>query len=216
MTDMTPYLPGFLAAYSILFVAALSPGPSVAMLIGVATREGRAPALMATCGIACGSITLNILTMLGVGLLLAQSAFAMSLLRVLGAMYLLWLAYGAFRKAINPPEFHLIPVAPQTGLRHFLTGYLLQVTNPKAVAFWVAIASIGATSGGGALIVFAFVLGAFIISFACHGIWAVALSSAPIRTAYAASRSWVEAALGGFLAFAAFKLATGDINSPTR
>ena len=52
MKDLGIYLPGIIAAYSILVVGASSPGPSVAMLIGLATGHGRRPALVATLGIA--------------------------------------------------------------------------------------------------------------------------------------------------------------------
>lgn len=210
MTEILTYLPGFIAAYSILFVAASSPGPAVGMLIGIATSEGRSPALMATLGIALGSTTINILTILGVGLILSQIAWGMSALRIIGAIYLLWLAYGAFKKAINPPKFQTQMSPRQAPLKHFLTGYLLQVTNPKAIAFWLAIASVGATKGADISIVALFVAGAFFISFTCHGAWAVALSANPIRTAYAKARRWIEGALGAFFSFAAYKLATSE------
>ncbi|WP_299847105.1 LysE family translocator [uncultured Roseovarius sp.] len=211
MVDLAPYLPGFIAAYAILLVGASSPGPSVAMLIGVATSQGRAPALMATLGIAVGSMTINLLTMLGVGLILSQAAWAMSLMRLIGALYLLYLAYGAFRRALNPPAFQEVITERRSGLRHFLRGYLLQVSNPKAIAFWLAIASIGAVEGAGVGIIALFVVGAAAISFLCHGAWALALSAAPVRRAYAAGRRWIEAGLGVFFTFAAFKLATEKI-----
>jgi ABC-type dipeptide/oligopeptide/nickel transport system permease component len=95
-----------IAAYAILLVGAASPGPAVAMLVGIATEQGRGPSLMAAFGIAVGSMTLNILTLLGVGLLLSQAAWAMSALRVLGAAYLVYLAYGALRKALRPPALN--------------------------------------------------------------------------------------------------------------
>ncbi len=208
MVDLSPFLPGFIAAYAILLVGASSPGPSVAMLIGVATTQGRAPAMMATLGIATGSLTINLLTMLGVGLILSQAAWAMSILRLIGAAYLLYLAYGAFRKALNPPEFQLLAEQRTSPMRHFMRGYLLQVTNPKAIAFWLAIASVGAVEGANALVVAIFIAGAFAISFSCHAAWALALSVAPVRRAYGAARRWVEAGLGAFFTFAAFKLAT--------
>lgn len=208
MTELTLYLPGFIAAYSILFVAASSPGPSVAMLIGIATNEGRTPALIATLGIALGSVTINILTMAGIGLVLSQLSWGMSAIRIIGATYLLWLAYGAFKNAIHPPAFDLIKTPKGAALKHFITGYLLQVTNPKAIAFWLAIASIGATSGGSISIIALFITGAFFISFICHGAWALALSASPIRTAYAYARRYIEATLGAFFSFAAYKLAT--------
>ncbi|WP_371226181.1 LysE family translocator [Roseovarius sp. 2305UL8-3] len=209
--NITPFLPGFIAAYAILLVGASSPGPSVAMLIGVATSEGRGPALIATAGIALGSATINILTMLGVGLLLSQAAWAMTGLRVIGAAYLLYLAWGAFRKMRNPPDLQPLNVKRRSARRHFMIGYLLQVTNPKAIAFWLAIASIGATAGGGIGIVLLFIAGACTISFVCHGAWAMAMSARPIRAAYTKARRWIEGALGTFFVFAAYKLATTKV-----
>lgn len=208
--QIAPLIPGIAAAYSILFVAASSPGPSVALLVGIATEQGRSPALIATLGIALGSMTLNVLTLLGVGVLLSQMAWAMSLLRFAGAAYLLYLAYGAFRKAIQPPV--LQPVKPDHGVgwKHFTTGYLLQVTNPKAISFWLAIASIGAVENAEMGIVIIFIAGAVIISFICHGFWAVALSLDTVRTAYANRRRWIEMTLGGLFVFFSYKLFTAD------
>ena len=210
MADIHPYLPGFLAAYSILLVGALSPGPSVAMLIAIATRQGRIPALAATTGIAIGSVTINVLTLLGVGLVLSQAAWAMSLLRIIGAAYLLYLAYKAFNQAMSPTE--LLPVTAQRKNlgNHFLSGYLLQITNPKAIAFWLAIASIGAVEGANIGIIALFVIGAFVISFTCHGAWAVALSVSSVRASYIKWKRWIEIALGGFFSLAAYKLFTAE------
>lgn len=208
--DIVPYIPGFLAAYAILLVGASSPGPSVAMLIGIATDQGRGPALVATLGIALGSVAINLLTLLGVGLILSQAAWAMTGLKLIGAGYLLWLARGAFRKAAHPPGMLAPAVAARSPWRHFMAGFLLQVTNPKAIVFWLAIASIGATAGGGPVIVALFVAGAFLISFGCHGAWALALSARPVRRAYTRARRWIELALGGFFTFAAYKLATSE------
>lgn len=211
MTDLTPYLPGFIAAYAILLVGASSPGPAVAMLLGISMGQGRAPALVTCGGIATGSMTINILTMAGVGLVLSQAAWAMSALRLVGAAYLLWLAYGAFRKAVHPPT--ISPMAPvkQPAHKLFLAGYLLQVTNPKAIMFWLAIAALGATEGGGIGVVALFVLGAFALSFLCHAAWAIVLSLPPVRAGYVRARRWIETALSGLFAFFAYKMITAEI-----
>ncbi len=211
MSDLMTYLPGFAAAYAILLVAASSPGPAVAMLLGIATTQGRRPALIASAGIASGSVILNLLTLLGVGLVLSQIAWAMMLVRFIGAAYLAWLAWGAFRKAVAAPPVTVGKVAEVRAWRHFIAGFLLQVTNPKAIVFWLAIAAVGATAGGGPGIIAAFVLGAFLISFGCHGAWAVFLSTAPMRRAYGRARRWIEVGLGCFFVFASYKLATARI-----
>lgn len=210
MIDISSYLPGILAAYAILLVAASSPGPAVALLIGIATEQGRTAALITTLGISTGSMTINILTMLGVGVVISQAAWAVSILRVVGALYLLYLAYGAFTKAIRSPNLEKVELIHRKKSKHFFVGYLLQVTNPKAISFWIAIASIGAVDGAKLPIVIAFVIGSFFISFVCHGTWALALSLEGVRRGYFAIRRWVEATLGCLFTFFAFKLATAE------
>ncbi|MEO0371843.1 MAG: LysE family translocator [Pseudomonadota bacterium] len=208
MTELTPFLPGIIAAYSILLVGASSPGPAVAMLLGISTTQGRGPSLIASLGIAFGSMTINVLTLLGVGLLLSEAAWAMTALRIIGATYLLWLAWGAFSKALNPPMVTAARMDPKPALRLFWQGYLLQVTNPKAIAFWLAIASVGAVIGAGPAVTGLYILGAFTISFAAHGAWSLLLATRLVRAAYAGARRWIETALGVFFIFAAYKIAT--------
>jgi len=206
MIDIAPYLSGIVAAYALLILASFSPGPSVALLIGIATGHGRTPALTGTLGIAFGSMSLNVLTMLGVGLLLSEVAWAMTLLRVFCSAYLLYLAYGAFRKAMVPSQLIGVSSDARALSKHFISGYLLQVTNPKAIAFWLVISSIGAVDGANAWIVGLFIAGAFTISFVCHGVWAVALSSGTVRSMYRAGRRWIEFGLGTFFTVAALAL----------
>ena len=134
----------------------------------------------------------------------------MSLLRIVGAAYLLYLAYGAFKKSVHPPTLQLTTATQRSRSAHFISGYLLQITNPKAIAFWLAISAVGAVEGAGLGVVAIFMAGGFVISFSCHAAWAVALSSAKIRAAYGASRRWLETALGGFFVFAAYKIATSE------
>lgn len=210
MIELSPYLPGFLAAYAVLLFAALSPGPSVAMLIGIATGQGRAPALAATLGIAFGGMTINILTLLGVGLFLSKFVWAMSALRILGAAYLIYLAYCAFTRVVDTPGVQSLVQNQRTLFRHFLAGYFLQVTNPKAIAFWLVISSIGAVEGASVGTIIVFITGAFMISLVCHGAWAVTLSIDSIRMAYIAWRRWVEATLGCFFVIAAVKLVASE------
>ncbi len=211
MDVLLPYLPAFAIAYGILLVGASSPGPAVAMLMGLSLGQGRRAALITCVGIATGSATINLITLLGVGLLLSQLAWAMMALKLIGSAYLAYLAFGAFKKALNPPQIAAQTVDEQPIWNLFVKGYLLQVTNPKAIAFWLAIAAVGATQGAPLAVVALFVAGAFVISFGCHAAWALLLSASPVRAAYQHARSWIEGALGAFFAFAAVKLAVSRI-----
>lgn len=210
MYDISPYLAGIGAAYLVLLIGSLSPGPAVAMLVAVATRQGRTAALTATFGIAFGSMSINLATLLGVGLVLSQAAWAMTGLRVVGVLYLSYLAWSALRRAGSPFALDATGPAERSLPRRFVEGYLMQVTNPKAIAFWLAIAAIGAVDGAPLGVVFAFVIGGFLLSLLAHGAWAVMLSLRGVRAAYLASRRWVEAGLGAFFAIAALRLATSQ------
>lgn len=208
---LTDYLPQLLLAWSIQAMGALSPGPSVALILGVAVSHGRLPSLVTALGVACGSIVLSVGTVLGVVVIFQQVAELMSVIRFVGAAYLAWLAWKAFRKAVAPKDV-IQAAAPARGiLRTALAGFFLQVSNPKAILFWLAIASIGGVGNAPVAAVVLFVAGAFAISFMAHGGYAVVLSAGPARRAYARAHRWIEGVLGCFFLFASFRLATARL-----
>lgn len=207
MQPLIPYLPGLIAAWTIHVIGVASPGPSVALILGHAAESGRRAAVIAAFGVACGSVCLAILTVAGVSAILAEWREAMQAIRLFGAAYLGWLAFRALRTAAGGP-IAAPRAARVAGRRSFASGFLLQVSNPKALLFWLAIAAVGATSGGPLWLSVFFVSVAFLISFAMHGAWALVLSMRPLRDAYAGARRWIEGALGLFFGAAAIKLAT--------
>lgn len=209
MDWLLPYLPGFGAAYAIQVVSVASPGPAVAMLLGMALSQGRANALAGAVGIAFGAASLALAVTQGLGLLMERVAWLSTMVRFIGAGYLLWLAIKAFRRAAEPPQIAAAQVGRSTGWgRAFFAGYVMQVTNPKAIVFWLAIASVGATNAAPLPVLAVFIAGTFVISLIGHAGYAVLLSSSPFRMAYNHSRRCIEAAIGGFLTYVAFRLAT--------
>lgn len=201
------WLPNLLIASGVQLLGILSPGPGVALILGIATSRGRAPALRACMGIGMGSILLSTAAVLGLAVIWAEAAYVMTVIKVLGATYLAWLAYGAFRRAMAPPP----PPGPTTVVaasRDIGLGFAMQLSNPKAIASWIATVALSEIALAPWPIICLWVVSACLISFLGHGAWAVALSSRPFRTLYARARRWVETTLGTFFAFAAFKLAT--------
>lgn len=208
---MAEYLPQLLLAWSIQLMGVLSPGPGVALILGVATSQGRLPAMITALGVASASGILAVATVLGLAAIFATMAELMTAVRLVGAGYLLWLAYKSFRKAANPPPLDFGAVRPSKLGRTWLAGLVLQLSNPKAIFFWLAIASVGGVGDAPLPIVVLFVLGAMCNSFIGHGAYALLLSSAPVRRAYTRFRGRVEAVLGCFFIFASYKLATARL-----
>ncbi|MCG6858710.1 MAG: LysE family translocator [Salaquimonas sp.] len=207
---MTEYLPQFFLAWSIQLMAVASPGPAVVLILGVAVSRGRLPSLITAFGVACGAIVLSLATVLGIAAIFARVAELMTVVRMIGAGYLLWLAFKAFRNAARPGELDIVAVRRQSAWRTALAGFALQVSNPKAIFFWLAIASVGGAGDAPAPMIAIFVLGSFVNSFAGHGGYALLLSSGPVRRLYARSRRWIEGALGCFFLFAGYKIATAE------
>ncbi len=204
---LTPWLPAFAAAYSIQIVGVMSPGPAVALLLGIGAGQGRAAALITALGIATGAGILALGTALGLGLLMQEIAWAGTALRWLGAGYLAWLAWKSLRKALVPPRIGMAEVTRRPLPHLFLTGLGLQMINIKALVFWMAAVSAGPAQGAPPPVLLAFALGGAAISLVGHGLYAILLSSRPVRRAYDRARRGIEAGLGAFLGLMAFRMA---------
>lgn len=205
---LTDHWPQLVLAWSIQLMGALSPGPSVALILGVAVTQGRLPSLITAFGIACASVVLSVGTVLGVAVVFEQVAELTSFIRIIGAVYLVWLAYKSFHAAVLPKRGLEARVPTQSALRTGLAGFFLQVSNPKAIMFWLAIASVGGVGDAPLPAVAVFVAGAFLISFVCHGGYALLLSAGPARRVYARAHRWIEGALGCFFLYASYRIAS--------
>ncbi len=206
-----PWLPNLLVGWGVQWLGVLSPGPGVALILTMATGRGRVPAVTTCFGIAAGAVLLASAGVLGLAALLADIAWAMSLVKLAGAAFLAWLAWKSFAKMIKPGR---LPIRTQDGTSRgsaVALGFAMQITNPKAILYWVAAAAVAGLETAPWPIIGVFLLGAFVNSFVGHGLWAVALSSKYFLSLYDRARRWIEGLLGVFFAFAAFKLATARL-----
>ncbi len=201
------WLPNLLTGWGVQLLGVLSPGPGVALILTVATTRGRAPALATCLGIATGAVFLALIAVLGLAALLADIAWAMTAVRFAGAAFLLWLAWKSFGRMMTPGELPAAKGTTRAG-NSAAAGFTMQMTNPKAILYWIAAAAVAGLQTAPLPILALFLAGAFVNSFAGHGAWAVALSSRPFLSLYTGARRWIEGVLGVFFAFAAFKLAT--------
>ncbi len=204
---LTEHLPQLLLAWSIQATGVMSPGPGVMLILGVASTRGRGAALTTCVGIGGAAMVLATVTVVGLAAVFAQIAGLMLIVKLIGAAYLLWLAWGSFNKALSPPPLSARDVAPQSALKTLLLGFTMQMSNPKALVFWLAIAAIGGVGDAPLGVVVLFILGAFVISFTGHATWALTLSSGPFRALYARARRPIEATLGLLFCVFAVKLA---------
>jgi homoserine/homoserine lactone efflux protein len=122
-------------------LVALTPGPAVICSMTQATRHGFRSSLIGISGIQFGNFLFFVCIALGIGTLLATATTAFTVLRVMGAVYLLYLGIRIMAATIWRPAGKVTPATTAPGTRHnlFLQGLLIQVTNPKALLFVSAL-----------------------------------------------------------------------------
>jgi threonine/homoserine/homoserine lactone efflux protein len=135
MSDLLPSsfaLAGFVAAVVVL---ALTPGPDMMLYLSKTITQSRRAGLAALSGASSGLLIHTVLAAVGLSALLAASATAFAILKIVGAAYLLWLAWGAIR---NGSSFSLSPgsaVEPLPLL--YFKGMLINLLNPKIIVFFL-------------------------------------------------------------------------------
>ena len=107
-----------LLAWGIQATGVMSPGPGVALIMGIAVSEGRRSALLACLGFGCAAILMATATVVGLAAVWSETAVLLTFVRYAGAAYLLWLAWSAFGRAVNPPPPpKAVETTPGTGCR---------------------------------------------------------------------------------------------------
>ena len=210
MENISPYLPGILLAFSAFFVSILSPGPNIMAVIGTSMAVGRSSGVALAIGVACGSFTWAVLTVVGLSALLATYAFALIVIKVFGGLYLLWLAYKSFKSAaaVHDIEAKELSGGKRSPLGYLLRGYIVQMTNPKAALAWIAIISLGLAQDAPFWVGAVIVAGTSSLSILMHVLYAIAFSTPRMVKVYSKARRYIQATLGAFFTLAGLKLLT--------
>ena len=119
----------------------LAPGPDILYLLTKSLSDGAKAGIILACGLSSGIVFHTTLVMVGVAALIKSSATAMLLLKIFGAAYLLFLAFGAF-KAARAGKKQLGIRNEELGIKKPLAlykrGVLMNVLNPKVLLFFLA------------------------------------------------------------------------------
>ncbi|MBO6763403.1 LysE family translocator [Maricaulis sp.] len=165
-----------------------SPGPATLAIAAASMQDGRRNGLALAAGVTTGSVTWSLLAAAGLGVVMASHAWAFTLVRYLGAGYLLYLAIRSARTALqrqtpaDTPDEWTAPTSPAASYRR---GLMIHLTNPKAVLFFGALYSLGLPAGAGLseLAVIVAALGALAGLIFCG--YAILFAAPPVARGYA-------------------------------
>ena len=117
-------------------VLALTPGPGMAYVVARTVAGGRQEGLASCLGTGLGGMLHVLAAALGLSVLLAQSALAFSLIKYVGAAYLVYLGVRMLMQ--KAPEGDSTPVSAQGARRAFAEGILVEALNVKTALFFLA------------------------------------------------------------------------------
>jgi len=143
-----PTFPVFAAFVAAVLVITFTPGPDMTLFLGKAIRQGTSAGLAAMFGAATGILVHTTLVALGLSALLAASATAFFVLKVIGAVYLLWLAIDAIRhgSALNIDAAKPGKIGEPL-MQVWAKGLGVNLLNPKIIMFFVTFLPQFVTAG---------------------------------------------------------------------
>jgi len=117
----------------------LLPGPSVLFVIGRSLSLGRIGGLLSVLGNAAGALVVVIAVAFGVGIIIAESAILFTAIKIVGAGYLIYLGVQAIRHRRDRADAAIAPVRQTSKIRLLLQGFVVGVSNPKTIVFFIAV-----------------------------------------------------------------------------
>jgi len=125
------------SAYVVATLVVLAiPGPTILLVVSYALSHGRKATAASVLGVGLGDATAATLSLLGLGAILATSAVLFTLLKWIGAAYLLWLGIKMWRS--KPAALGTTGVPEITPRKIFMHAYVVTALNPKGILFLMA------------------------------------------------------------------------------
>lgn len=172
------------------FVLLITPGPAVLFIIARSLEQGRWAGIVSAVGVGAGSISHVMVAAAGLSMVLAQSALAFSVVKYLGAAYLIYLGIRTLlSKTTTTVNANFRPVPLR---RVFGQGFVVQLFNPKVALFFLAFLPQFVTPAGGPITTQIIFLGAIFVLMAILSDSVYALVAGSVRGWLAGNRRWAD------------------------
>ena len=175
------------------------PGPSVLFVIGRALAHGRRTALASVAGNVAGVQVVAVSVALGIGTLVQRSDQVFTIVKLGGAVYLVWLGVQAIRHRHALSAAMEVATAPRSAWKAAAEGFTVGVANPKAYVLFAAVLPQFANRAVGHVTLQLLILSlvSLPIALICDSTWG--LSASGVRSWFASSPRRLEliGGLGG-------------------
>lgn len=203
---MNEYL--FLIPIAIAFlVGVMSPGPSFFLIAQNAMANTRKKALYMAFGLGLGASILALVACTGLYILLTKMPTVFLVFKVLGGIYLCFLAYKIFKSTTKKSKKNTVYVKKQTdNFKSFLLGLLTQLSNPKTVIIIGGIIAAFLPQVTPPYTYLYICIIAFILDFSWYSIVAIILSTKKAQDTYLKYKNYINYIASILISFIGIKL----------
>ncbi len=127
----------YLLYVGVAIATILLPGPAVMLTINNSIQRGLLKSIAGIMGIALAILLVAFISATSLGIVLASSAVAFNIIKILGAAYLIYMGIKMLRSKVT--NDHSIKKQEASYARCFIEGFLVSISNPKAVIFFMSI-----------------------------------------------------------------------------
>ena len=208
MASVIPYLGPVGLILLALLAGVVSPGPSFVQVARLAVSRSRIDGLAAAAGMGLGALVFAVLALAGVQALLAALPGVYVGLKVLGGLYLMWMAFNIWRGAHLPLDMGHSDGAPQhsTVAKSFRTALVTQLSNPKIVVVYSSVFAALLPAQFPVLAAMLVLAGVLVMETGWYAVVALVLSSAAPRAAYLRCKSAVDRVAAGAMGLLGLRL----------
>ena len=199
----------FLTIAIIHLLAMASPGPDFAIVLKNSVVHGRRAGIATSIGIGLGIAVHVAYCVIGLGIVISQSIIAFTIIKIAGALYLIFIGLGALRskkseileKSISTEQVTL------TSREALWSGFLTNVLNPKVTLFFLAIFSVTVSPETSVLVRIGYGVWMMVVSAIWFSLLSTLFSQQQVRSFLDSSGHWFERIMGGALIMLGLRLA---------
>lgn len=208
LESVAPYLGPIGLILLALMAGVVSPGPSFVQVARIAVSRSRADGLAAAAGMGLGALVFAMLALAGLQALLAALPRVYMALKVLGGLYLMWMAFNIWRGARLPLDMGAGEGAAlqSTVGKSFRAALVTQLSNPKIVVVYSSVFAALLPAQfplPAALLVLA---GVLLMETGWYALVALVLSSSAPRAAYLRTKTVVDRVAAGAMGLLGLRL----------
>lgn len=196
---------------SIAFIATITPGPAILLVASHSLQFGIAKSIVTIFGNISGLFLMSALSVAGLSALIFASSLAFSIIKIIGAFYLLYLGIRLWRFGLKGNSNNIYNSSKSHSLSLYTQGLLISLTNPKAIVFTIALFPQFISTTEPLLIQFSVLVITFMgLSFSCLFSYSVLAHKAKESSGNILEKTWVGKLFGGAFVGAGVLLASSS------